>query len=198
MSQLPKLVVITDWALAEPVLFARLGAALAAAPFIAVQHRNPGATARVFFEQGQRLKALCDRFEAPLFVSARLDVALSLDAHLHLPGWGLHPRDVRAQLPAGRWLCVAVHDEEEAARARGVADLALVSPVFQTASHPQAQPLGVAGFARLAQAAGCPSYALGGVTAASLGGLSDAAGAAVISAVLHAKDPAAAARAFAR
>lgn len=197
MSPLPKLVVISDWSLGEPLLFVRLEAALAAAPIVAVQHRNPGATAREYFEQGRRLKALCDRLEAPMFVSARLDVALALDAHLHLPAWALHASDVRARLPAGRWLSVAVHNEEEAARARGAADLALVSPVFDTPSHPGSACLGPTGFARLARAAGCPSYALGGLTPARLGALPDAAGAAVISAVLHAEDPAAAVRAFA-
>ena len=195
MIGLPKLVVITDWSLGEERLFARLQPALAAHRFVAVQHRNPAATARTYFEQGQRLKALCDRLGAPLFVSARLDVALALETHLHLPGWALGAAQVRGRLPAGRWLSVAVHNEEEAGRARG-ADLALVSPVFATASKPAVAPLGPEGFARLAQAVGCPAYALGGLTPARLSTLPGAAGAAVISAVLAAEDPAAAARAF--
>ena len=183
---IPKLLIITDWALGEPRLFSQLEAALGSKAFVAVQHRNPGATARAYFEQGRRLKALCDRFAAPLFVSARLDVALALEAHLHLPGWGLRARDVR--LPPGRWLSVAVHDEEEAAAAAG-ADLALVSPVFETASKPGAPPLGSEGFARLAKALSCPAYALGGVTAERLRELPLGTPAAVISAVLDDPDP---------
>ena len=84
-----------------------------------------------------------------------------------------------------------MHNEEEAARAAG-ADLALVSPVFETSSKPGAVPLGPDGFARLAKALPCPAYALGGITAARLAQLPAAAGAAVISSVLHADDPAAA------
>jgi thiamine-phosphate pyrophosphorylase len=192
---LPKLVVITDWSLGEARLFQQLEAALGASTTVAVQHRNPGATTRLYFEQGQRLKALCDRRAAELFVSARVDVARALGAHLHLPAWALGVADVRRALPPGRWLSVAVHNEAEAAGAQG-ADLALVSPVFETRSKPGASPLGSAGFTRLARALDCPAYALGGLTPDGLAGLPDAAGAAVITAVLHAGDPAAAVRAF--
>lgn len=195
MSRLPKLLVITDWSLGGARLLHQLEAALGAGPFVAVQHRNPAATTRAYFEQGQRLKALCERFEAPLFVSARLDVALALEAHLHLPAWALEPAQVRARMPPGRWVCVAVHNEEEAARTDG-ADLALVSPVYETASKPGAVPLGPEGFARLAKALPCPAYALGGMTPARLAKLPGAAGAAVISPVLLADDPTAAATAF--
>jgi thiamine-phosphate pyrophosphorylase len=191
VSRLPKLVVITDGAVAED----RLEAALAGSAFVALQHRNPGATAREYFEQGRRLKALCDRLGAALFVSARLDVALALDAHLHLPAWALAAADVRGRLPKGRWVSVAVHNAEEAARANG-ADLALVSPVYETPSKPGVTPLGPAGFERLARVLPCPAFALGGITPARMSELPSAAGAAVISAVLQAQDPAAAVRAF--
>lgn len=188
---IPRLVVITDWSLGETLMFHRLESALGSGPAVAVQHRNPGITARLYFEQGQRLKALCDRYDAPLFASARLDVALALGCHLHLPSWALTAADVRGRM-SGRWVSVAVHDAEEAARAEG-ADLALVSPVF---AKPGSTPLGVPGFASLAAALPCPAYALGGVTPALLAELPATAGAAVISAVLHAEDPAAAVRAF--
>ncbi len=193
---LPGLVVITDWSLGEPRLFSQLEAALGAGPAVAVQHRNPGATARVYFEQAVRLRALCARFAAPLFVSARLDVALALEAHLHLPAWGLRPADVRDQLPSGRWLSVAVHNEAEAADAAG-AHLALVSPVFPTSSKPGAALLGPAGFARLTAGLGCPAFALGGVTAQRAAQLPRGTGLAVSSAVLSAADPAAVVRALA-
>ncbi len=192
MSPPPKLVVITDWALGETRLFHQLKAALGAGTPMAVQHRNPTVSTRIYFEQGQRLKALCDAHAAALFVSARLDVALALGAHLHLPSWALIPQSVRARLPVDRWLSVSVHDEAQAARAAG-ADFALVSPVFEKAG---ATPLGPEGFRRLARALTCPAYALGGLTPARRAALPTAAGVAVISAVLGAQDPAAAALAF--
>ena len=41
----------------------------------------------------------------------------------------------------------------------------LLSPVFQTASHPGGRALGLQRFAALARASAAPVYALGGVTA---------------------------------
>ena len=192
---IPRLVVITDWSLGEALLLARLESALDSGVAIAVQHRHPEATTRAYFEEGLRLQTLCERFSAPLFVSARLDVALALGAHLHLPARAPLAAQVRASLP-GRWISAAVHDETEAGQVQG-ADFALVSPVFATASKPGVTPLGVDGFARLAKRLPCPAYGLGGMTAERLGQLSGVAGAAMISAVLHADDPAREVQSFA-
>ncbi len=184
--KLPTVIVITDWSMGEDALFSQL----AKAGKVAVQHRNPGVTARVYFEQAVRLKAQCDRVGADLFVSARLDVALALGTHLHLPSWALLPAEVKHP----KWVSVAVHSEEEARRAKG-ADLALVSPVFEKAG---VTPLGPDGFARLAAVTPCPAYALGGVTPENLAQLPNAAGAAAISSVLRAQDPGAVVAAFNR
>lgn len=177
-ADLPRLIVITDWSVSD--LFRKLEQAML--PGVAIQHRHPEATARQFYEEAVRLKALCDRHGTPLFINRRVDVALALNAWLHLPSYGLLPQDVREKVSC---ISVAVHSAEEAARAEG-ADLALVSPVFAKGS---ATPLGVEGFAKLAALLPCPAYALGGVATPVAG----AAGHAVISAVLEAADPRAAA-----
>lgn len=194
-----RLLVITDWSLGETTLLAKLEAALAAGPGLAVQHRHPAATARVFWNEGEALAKLCARFGAPLFVNGRLDVALGLGAHLHLTSRSLAVDDVRPLLPAGRLVSRAVHDATEAEEARGC-DLALVSPVFRPGSKPDdTRPLlGADGVARLAAVAGVPAFALGGVDAARAGQLAGVAGAAVIGAVLRAADPRAAAEALLR
>lgn len=59
----------------------------------------------------------------------------------------------------------AVHGIAEMRRAeRSGADLLLVSPVFATASHRDARPIGIARFARMVREARRPVIALGGVT----------------------------------
>ena len=151
---------------------------------------------RTFLEEARRLQALCERGGNPLFVNGRLDVALLVDAHLHLPANGILPGDVRAHLPAGRLVSAAVHSEAEAEVARG-ADLARVAPVFRPLSKAaERAPLGPSGFAALAARLSCPAYALGGVTAEGLARLPPSTGCAVIGSVLHAEDPLAAARAL--
>lgn len=189
--------VITDWSLPRPRLLGALEQALEVGPEVAVQHRHPEAPVRQFLEEARVLAALCRARGNPLFINGRLDVALLLGAHLHLPARGLTPADVRPHLPASCRVSVAVHDAREAHEARG-ADLALVSPVFSPGSKPgDSRPvLGPEGFARLAALLPCPALALGGLTPERAASLPGAAGVAVISGVLRAEAPALAAKAF--
>ncbi|NTX66690.1 thiamine phosphate synthase [Myxococcus sp. CA051A] len=194
---LPRLVVITDWRLPRERLLGALSRALEAGPDVAVQHRHPESSGRRFLEDARVLAALCRTRGNPLFVNGRLDVALLVGAHLHLPSDGPTPGDVRPHLPPGRLISLAVHDEREARAARG-ADLALVSPVFSPGSKPgdTRTTLGPEGFLALTAGLPCPALALGGITAERASRLTGAAGFAVISSVLEAEDPAQAARAL--
>jgi thiamine-phosphate pyrophosphorylase len=195
----PRLIVITDWRLPRDRLLDALERTLAMGPEVAVQHRHPEAPARVFLEEARLLAALCRTRGNPLFINGRLEVALLVGAHLHLPARGLTAKNVRPYLPAGRWVSIAVHDAEEARLAHG-ADLALVSPVYAPGSKPgdARPPLGPEGFQALAAALPCPALALGGVTPERAAQLTGAHGFAVISAVLEAEDPAAVARGLLR
>ncbi len=143
------------------------------------------------------LAKLCARHGNPLFINGRLDVALLVGAHLHLPVEAPTPADVRPRLPTGRWVSAAVHDEAQLRRAHG-ADLLLVSPVFPAGSKKgDSRPtLGPEGYARLRALAVCPAFALGGIRLERLAGLGAVAGVAVQSAVLDAADPGAAAAAL--
>lgn len=199
MPSPPRLIVITDWRLPRARLLRALELALEAGPEVALQHRHPEAPARTFLEEARLLAELCRARGNPFFVNGRLDVALLVGAHLHLPSQGPTVEDVRPHLPAGCLVSVAVHDGNEARLARG-ADLALVSPVHTPGSKPDdtRPPLGPEGFQALAASLDCPALALGGITPERARLLPKAHGFAVISAVLEAEDPASAARALLR
>ncbi|MDQ3266070.1 MAG: thiamine phosphate synthase [Myxococcota bacterium] len=190
MTALPSLIVITDWSLGEDTLLQRLAQVLPLSPRIAVQHRHPDATGRDFLREARLLSGLCGRAGNPLFVNGRLDVALLVGAHLHLPAHGFRPAEVRGQLPEGALISAAVHDSREAQDAPG-ADLYLVSPVFGAGSKPEdtRTPLGVDGYKALALRLSAPAFALGGITAETAPRLPAAPGYAVISGVLRAADP---------
>lgn len=201
MTPLPfELLVITDWALPDCV--ARVQAALRAGPGIAVQHRHPGATDRDFYEEGLRLREVCG--DAPLFVNGRLDVALALDAHLHLNERALRAREVRSLLP-GKLISAACHPASphpdplpHGGEGDGV-DLWLVSPVFKPNSkRDERAPLGPAGFHAFAERVSTPCFALGGITAERVATLAPVVGVAVIGEVMHAASPAHAAEALLR
>ena len=198
-----KLLLITDWS--RPGCVEIIKAALSAGPGIAVQHRHPGATDRQFYEEGLRLKDACG--DAPLFINGRLDVAIALDAHLHLTERSLSAADVRPFL-GSRWLSSACHPgivslspagERVGERANPDVDLLLVSPVFDPISKPpERPPLGAEAFRTFAASTPIPCFALGGITAARIPSLKPLAGVAVIGEVMHAQSPAHAAEALLR
>jgi thiamine-phosphate pyrophosphorylase len=193
--KLPRLMVITDWTLPEERHWAALEAVAALGSEVALQHRDPEAPIRKFLERAQGLARLCQRTGAHLFVNGRLDVALLAGAHLHLPVDGPRPSEVRAHLPAGRWVSAAVHSTDELATSEG-ADLVLISPVFKPGSKPSDRrpQLGAEGFLELASRAAVPAFALGGIDRERVRSLRPCAGVAVQSSVLRATDPAGVAR----
>ncbi|WP_399354456.1 thiamine phosphate synthase [Thiohalorhabdus denitrificans] len=102
---------------------------------------------------------------ARLLVNGRPGLARAVAADgLHLPE-GL-PRPA-----ADQWdgpLSVAAHDRAGLERARQVgASFALLSPLFETRSHPEARPLGPERFAALAAGSPVPVVALGGISPAN-------------------------------
>ncbi len=113
------------------------------------------------------LARLC-RARGLRFLVAR-DEALALRHHagLHLAD-GMHP-PLRFRLErrrSGALLTMAAHGPAALARARRAgADLALLSPLLPTPSHPGGRALGTARFAALARRAGVAVAALGGITA---------------------------------
>ncbi|WP_299439625.1 thiamine phosphate synthase [uncultured Rhodospira sp.] len=121
--------------------------------------------------QGRRLRRLTRARGIVLLVAGdwRLAAAVGADG-LHQPE-GLARHGVLA--PALGWaqrrtLSVACHGPRALARARAQgASMAVLSPVFPTASHPGAATLGPLRFALMSRRAGLPVVALGGITAAS-------------------------------
>jgi thiamine-phosphate pyrophosphorylase len=105
----------------------------------------------------ERIAALCRTRGLMLGVAADRELALNLSADL------VHnPSEQTSELPFSR----SVHtvDEAIAARRAGAA-LVFVSPVNVTRSHPERAPLGHALAGRIAEAAGVPAIALGGMNA---------------------------------
>ncbi|MBL8909448.1 MAG: thiamine phosphate synthase [Archangium sp.] len=180
-----RLLIITDWRVSDCV--ERIAAVTRACEGVAVQHRNPAAADRLFFEQGMRLRdAIGGR--APLFVNRRADVALALGAHLHLTETSIPVEAARALVGSEKLISASWH---ETTALRAGIDLALLSPVFEKQGE---VPLGAEKFERLAASTTTPVFALGGVTKERSSSLQRAAGFAVIGAVMKAPDPVQAAR----
>lgn len=106
---------------------------------------------------GQEIAWAAKRRDLLLAVAGCVRLADRLGAEL------VHNPDGPSLLP----ISMAVHDRREAIAARlAGASLAFVAPVHPTSSHPGAATLGAETALELAQLAGCPAIALGGMDAA--------------------------------
>ena len=105
----------------------------------------------------RRVADICHRRSLALAVAGDEDLALAVGADL------VHnPPEPPLRLPFSQ----SVHSlgEAETARVAGAA-IIFVSPIFRTRSHPGTKSLGRPLAARIAQAAGMPAIALGGMDA---------------------------------
>jgi len=135
----------------------------------AVIFRHYGAPDRE--DLAARVVAGARRRGVPVLIAADPWLAERVGADgLHLPA-ALAAREPRPGWTRRRpgWLVTAAaHSPAGLRRAwRAGADAALLAPVFATASHPEAAPIGALRFAAWCRASPLPVYALGGVTAAT-------------------------------
>lgn len=130
-----------------------------------VQLRAPDFDAGRFLAIARPALDVCHAHGARLVVNGEPEWALRLNADgAHLGSARLHGVHTRP-LPPDYLLSVACHNAREIDRANTIgADLAVVSPVRATRSHPAAEPIGWPGFRALCAQAVMPVYALGGMS----------------------------------
>jgi thiamine-phosphate pyrophosphorylase len=118
---------------------------------------------------GRELARICRARRLALVVAGDVRLARSLRAGVHLRA-GRWPGPLRAERGM---VTSSAHNAVELVRARRAgAELVFLSPVFATASHPEARALGPLRWERLARCAGLAVAALGGIDAGSVRRLS--------------------------
>mgnify|MGYP005814989463 CR=1 FL=1 len=166
-----------------------------------VQVREKDLPARAYIERLLAVRPLLGERGIPLFVNDRVDVALAVEADgVHLGQTDL-PLGMARRLVADRLLigvsCETVQDAIDAER--GGADYVSVSPVFATPTKADTAPaLGLDGVRAVRRAVRVPVVAIGGITAANAADVirAGADGICVVSAIVSASDPRAAAAAL--
>jgi len=165
----------------------------------AVQLRDKQASPRDLMELGTEMRRIAHRYGAPFLVNDRVDLALALEADgVHVGREDLPPLEARRLMQRPRILGVSAGSVREALAAQEAgADYLGVGPVFATATKPDSgEPIGLAGLAAVAAAVRVPVVAIGGIHGGNAASVIEAgaAGVAVISALVSAADPEAAAR----
>jgi len=166
-----------------------------------VQLREKDATTRAFVDQARALKAALAPLGVPLAINDRLDVALAVDADgLHVGQDDMPVEEARRLLGPGKFIGLSITAVDQVLRPDAeAADYLGVGPIYaQQTKSDAAAPLGLGGLRRLRSLTRRPIVAIGGLTpdnsAPALAAGAD--GLAVVSAIVAAGDPEAAARKF--
>ncbi len=129
-----------------------------------VQLRAHDLTEADYRARAESALALCRQHGARLLLNAGPSLLQQVEADgIHLTRWRLQSYSERP-IPSDRLLSVACHSVQELEQANRLrADLATVSPVKPTPSHPEVTPLGWQHFHELSEHAQMPVYGLGGL-----------------------------------
>jgi len=131
-----------------------------------LQVRHKGFFSREVFEDAEKVAELCRLAGALLIVDDRTDIAMLLDAGVHLGQEDLEPVDARRIGGEGRVIGFSTHNEEQLRAAAGEpVDYVALGPIFGTGSKERPDPvMGVDVLARLRPLSGRPLVAIGGIT----------------------------------
>ena len=160
----------------------------------AVQLREKDLGGRELYLLAQKVKKLCERYHASLFVNDRIDVALGVDADgVHLGDTSMPVRAARELLGEKKLIGAATHSVEEAKEAEEAdADFILFGPVYFTPSKAvYGKPQGLGPLKEVVEKISLPVYAIGGIKRENIAEVkaTGVQGVALISAVLSAVDP---------
>jgi thiamine-phosphate pyrophosphorylase len=196
-----QLCLVTDSALANGRSLAGIVAAAVKGGVTLVQLREKTASTRAFIEQARVLKRLLAPLRVPLLINDRIDVALAAGADGAHVGQQDMPVALARQLLGPAAIIGLSITELGQVRDRDVelADYIGVGPIFaQSTKLDATPPLGLDGLAEVRRASSKPIVAIGGVSAANADAvrLAGADGIAVVSAIMGADDPRAAAAAL--
>jgi thiamine-phosphate pyrophosphorylase len=169
----------------------------------AVQLREKDLAGKDLFALAEKVRRLCERYNAPLFINDRIDIALAVDAAgVQLGKTSLPIEAARALLGPERWIGQSIHSTEEVLDAeKSGADFVLFGPVYFTPSKARfGAPQGLAALKKIVEVSTVPVYAIGGITAENVMDVRPMGvqGVALIAAVITAENPKDAAAAMVR
>ncbi len=192
------LYLVTDRSLSKGRATAEVVREAVAGGVTCVQLREKACGTREFLAEARAVKAVLQGTGVPLIINDRVDVALAVGAEgVHLGQQDMPISDARRLGPPGWIIGISAESVEDAVRAEGEgADYVGVSPVFATPTKTDhAPPLGLDGLRRMRAAVKLPLVAIGGIHAGNAREVvrAGADGLAVVSAIVAADDPRAAA-----
>ncbi len=131
-----------------------------------LQLRHKAPYTREVFAQAAAIAGMCRQAGAGFVINDRSDIALILEAGVHLGQDDLPPAEVRRMIGPGRMLGFSTHNQQQVhdARAEPI-DYVAFGPVYPTASKEKPDPVaGVEELRRAKSQTDRPLIAIGGIT----------------------------------
>lgn len=157
-----------------------------------VQYRAKAADGGVLYAEACKLKELCDKYNVPLIINDRLDIALAVGAAgVHLGQDDLPCAVARRLLGEDFIIGVSAHNQAEAVQAVSEgADYLGCGAVFGTATKHDVAKLGLENLRAIRKAVAVPMVGIGGITADNYAEVlaTGANGAAIVSGILAQED----------
>ncbi|ANZ60362.1 thiamine phosphate synthase [Secundilactobacillus paracollinoides] len=194
------LYLVTDrTGLTDDTFFERLELACQAGVDL-VQLREKTLASGDYFRLAQRVKMITDRYDLPLLIDDRLDIAQAVDAAgVHVGQSDLPVAVVRQILGPDKLIGATTKTIAQADRAvREGADYLGVGAIFPTTTHVKTVRTSVDTLAEIKARVPIPVYAIGGLKASNVAAVQPAHvdGVAVVSAIMQAEDTIAATEAL--
>lgn len=189
------LMLVTDDRVSDDTAFFHILEAALQGGATLVQLREKNLSTKAFYQRAKSCKTFCQRYQVPLLINDRIDIALAVDADgVHLGQSDMPVSIARQLLGANKIIGLSVSNETQAEAVNALpVDYIGLSPVFATSTKTQdlAPPLGIHGLQSIAQQVKVPIVCIGGISIENAATLyhHGAAGIAVISAISNAHDP---------
>jgi thiamine-phosphate pyrophosphorylase len=121
---------------------------------------------RALFQQAEQVAGLCHKFHVPLVVNDRADIAMLLEAGLHVGQEDLPATDARRLIGPVALLGLSTHNEEQLVRAAGQPiDYVALGPIFSTITKENPDPeVGLRLLQQWRSLTSLPLVAIGGIT----------------------------------
>lgn len=179
--------VTDDGCLSGRALYFCVEQALAAGVTL-VQYRSKHTDGSTMYAEAMQIKAICDKYNVPLVINDRLDIAMAVcAAGVHLGQDDLPCSAARKILGEKYLIGVSAHSPQEALKAvRDGADYLGCGAVFGTATKTDTSKLGIAGLSAIRQSVTIPIVGIGGINVDNYNEIlkTGADGAAIVSGIL--------------
>jgi thiamine-phosphate pyrophosphorylase len=159
-----------------------------------VQLREKDIETRDFIELAKKLKPILKRYNVPLLINDRIDIALATDADgVHLGQSDMPYQEARRLLGKDAIIGLSVESIEQAKEANEFeVDYVAISPVYTTPTKKElTQDLGLEGVKKISEISRHPSVGIGSIKKHNAGDVikAGADGIAVVSGICSADDP---------